>query len=361
MFRITCLATFNRDILGSLPLEMTTEATLAHLPEPRMILAGASAMGFFVQDLLVTTMLFVRDLAFMSGREVQVADVDGILVLMRHSQLHRDVENINIAMALLGRHCMNKDRRDISRDIRAKKAFRSRIGNEYLPNQSMDYGLPEEVRREYTQEGERALQALRSYLNSTASWDLEEDYPEEEIVVGSQFQPRLGMYFLYTEAVLNYDYEWTFRKSWGAPGQNFEWYKEFSKNEFVQSISEECRIVHETTEPMLSGWIAARDFVSLVCHRKIGETIYWPFSNVTWPGLPPKDGIVRSVEHLGSGHAFSPHKTDKNKSVFQWINGMGLQVPFVPISILKKFAAASHRHFILALRSHLDAMAASSL
>ena len=51
--------------------EITMEVTHAHLPEPRMIFGGASATGFLLQDLLVTTMLFVRDLAYMSSREVQ--------------------------------------------------------------------------------------------------------------------------------------------------------------------------------------------------------------------------------------------------------------------------------------------------
>ncbi|CAG0900693.1 unnamed protein product [Darwinula stevensoni] len=270
-----------------------------------MILAGASATGFLVQDLLVTTMLFVRDLAFMSGREV-------------------------------------------------------RVGREYQPNGVTAYDLRQPETTEFVREGERALEALRSRLDSADVWPLEAEYPRDGIVLRSQFQPRLGVYFIYTEAVLNYNFEWAFRKSWGVPGKNLEWYKDFSRNEIVQWISEKCRIVHETTEPMLGGWIAARDFVSVTCHEKIGEKIYWPFCNVTWPGLPPKDGIVRSVAHIGSGYAFSPHKTDKTKSVFQSINGMDFQVPFVPTSILKTFAAARHRQFVLALRRHLDEMAASS-
>ncbi|CAG0902812.1 unnamed protein product, partial [Darwinula stevensoni] len=225
---------------------------------------------------------------------------------------------------------------------------------------------PEVVRREYLGEGEKALEAFRSHLNSTDSWTLEVEYPEDEITVRSQFQPHLGIYFIYTEvgrrlsAVLNYDFEWAFWNTWAPAGQNHEWYKDFSQNEFVQSISKECRIIRETTKPMFGGLIAARDFVSIVCHRKIGDTIYWPFSNVTWPGLPPRHGIVRSVEHLGSGHAFSKHKENKKKCIFRWVNGMDFRVPFVPIGIIKGFALTNHKKFVLALRNHLDAAAASA-
>ncbi|CAG0886384.1 unnamed protein product [Darwinula stevensoni] len=232
-------------------------------------------------------------------------------------------------------------------------------GITYLPNGN-EYGLPEEARREYLREGEKALEAFRSHLNSMDSWTLEAEYPEDEIAVRSQFQPHLGIYFIYTEALLNYNFEWAFWNTLPPPGQNLEWYKDISQNEFIQSISEECLIIRETTKPMFGGLIGARDFISLGCHRKIGDTIYWAFRNVTWPSLPPREGIVRSVEHLGSGQAFSRHKENKDKCIFRWVNGMDFRVPFVPIGIIKAFALTNHKNFVLALRNHLEAAAAAS-
>ncbi|CAG0903576.1 unnamed protein product [Darwinula stevensoni] len=137
-------------------------------------------------------------------------------------------------------------------------------GITYLPNGN-EYGLPEEARREYLREGEKALEAFRSHLNSMDSWTLEAEYPEDEIAVRSQFQPHLGIYFIYTEvggrlrnrgdfpprleirALLNYNFEWAFWNTLPPPGQNLEWYKDISQNEFIQGAESDVTNVSRWT------------------------------------------------------------------------------------------------------------------
>ena len=60
-----------------------------------------------------------------------------------------------------------------------------------------------------------------------------------------------------------------------------------------QRLTEACRIMHYVTEPKLGGMFLSREMVYISFCRKVDDTYHISTSSTAWPGLEPKEKIIR--------------------------------------------------------------------
>ncbi|CAG0892505.1 unnamed protein product [Darwinula stevensoni] len=204
-------------------------------------------------------------------------------------------------------------------------------------------------------EGGSAVEKFRFNLERK-EWALGWDYGEEGITIKYLFDQDTKTHFVLTEALLDFECEWTFRQYQDhAMPATTDWCSDMKEYKIIQRLTGTCWVTYQVTEPKLGGLFASRDMILLTYFDKIEDTHFVSFRSTEWPGLEPRDGVVRATVQEGSGISLSPdarHKATRTR--LRWISTLDFKLPFVPNAILRNIYADGCRKFILALQNFLS-------
>ncbi|CAG0889565.1 unnamed protein product [Darwinula stevensoni] len=205
-------------------------------------------------------------------------------------------------------------------------------------------------------EGERSLENFRFNLERK-DWTLQKHYSKEGITVKSVYDQEKLMYFLFTEAPLDFECDWTFGDMRDHTLEATpEWYSDVKEYSVLERLTDVCWVVHEVLEPKLGGIVASREMLYASHCRKIGDAYFVSMGSTEWPGVEPRENLVRAEVPEGCGLSISPDPSHHTtRTLLRWVFSLDLKIPLVPVSFLLPFHVEACRQFILGLRKHLSA------
>ncbi|CAG0902066.1 unnamed protein product [Darwinula stevensoni] len=214
-----------------------------------------------------------------------------------------------------------------------------------------DFLHPKEEKCE--SEGESALEKFRFNLERK-DWTLEKEYKQEGITIKSTYDEEAKAYFILTEALLDFEFEWLFLEMRDHTFEATpEWFSACKKLTIVKRLTEVCWVVHEVLEPQLGGIVASRDVVFHSHVRKIGKASFISLCSTEWPGMQSKKKIIRAEIVKGSGQTFSPDPDLATRTHLRWVMSVDYKIPLVPVKLLMPFHVETARQYVMGLKKYL--------
>ncbi|CAG0904267.1 unnamed protein product, partial [Darwinula stevensoni] len=123
-----------------------------------------------------------------------------------------------------------------------------------------------------------------------------------------------------------------------------------------QRLTDRCWVIHEATQPKLGGLFYSRDMVLLAYNKKMRDGGFISISSTSWPGLEPRENMVRAEMADGGGMCALPDpKHNTTKTLFRFVSTLDFKISLIPYRVIQALYVEGSRNYIVGLRKYQKA------